>query len=152
MNIMNSELQNAQTTIPRAEVSSGCWTGKRVLIVDDMDFNRVMLALCLGKTGLIVEEARNGFEAVKLYTEDPDLYSMILMDIEMPVMNGLDATRAIRSSGKSTAQDIPIIAISSRTLVEDLEACQNAGMNAHVPKPVDLKKLIRLMSYWFGEI
>ena len=149
---MNAELQNAQITTPQVNVSSECWTGKRVLIVVDIDFNRVMLAMRLGKTGLIVEHARNGSEAVKLYTEEPHLYNMILMDIEMPVMNGLDATRAIRSSGKSNAQDIPIIAVSSRTLVEDLEACQNAGMNAHVPKPVDLKKLIRLMSYWFGEI
>jgi CheY-like chemotaxis protein len=120
--------------------------------VDDTDFNRAMIALRLGKTGVIIEHARNGLEAVKLYTEDPYSYSMILMDIEMPVMNGLDATRAIRSSGESSAQDIPIIAVSSRMLVEDLEACQDAGMNAHVPKPVDMKKLTRLMSYWLGEI
>ena len=93
-----------------------------------------------------VEHAENGREAVDRFTASaPGYYDMILMDVQMPVMNGHEATRAIRASGHPDARDIPILAMTADAFSEDVAAAAAAGMNGHLAKPVNINDLYRLM-------
>ena len=119
--------------------------GKRVLLVEDNEMNREIASEILTEAGLTIEEAEDGEIAVKLVAEKGiEYYDFILMDIQMPVMNGYEATRAIRA-----LQDggrIPIIALSANAFAEDREASLAAGMNDHVAKPIDVKTLFNVLS------
>lgn len=111
--------------------------GKRVLIVEDIDINQMVLEKLLGTLGAKCDIAENGQEAVnKFITSPSDRYDLILMDIQMPVMNGYEATRAIRASSHVKSRTIPIIAMSANAFVEDVRNALNAGMDAHISKPV----------------
>ncbi|MCM1121163.1 MAG: response regulator [Eubacterium sp.] len=111
--------------------------GKRVLVVEDIDINQMVLKKLLGTLGAECDTAENGQEAVhKFITSPSDRYDLILMDIQMPVMNGYEATRAIRASSHVKARSIPIIAMSANAFVEDVRNAMDSGMNAHVAKPV----------------
>ena len=95
------------------------------------------------------ERAENGQRAVELFERNaPGHFDAILMDMRMPVMDGLAATRAIRGLGRPDAKTIPIIALSANAFEEDVRSCLGAGMNAHLPKPVDMERLKKLL----GEI
>jgi len=111
--------------------------GKRVLVVEDIDINQMLLVKILGMLGAECDVAENGKEAVEKYVNAPaDRYDLILMDIQMPVMNGCEATREIRASASPGAQTIPIIAMSANAFVDDVRNALNAGMNAHIAKPI----------------
>ncbi len=120
--------------------------GKRVLVVEDIDVNQLLLVKLLGTLGAECDIAENGEEAVKKYLNAPaDRYAVILMDIQMPVMNGYEAARAIRASGVPGARTIPIIAMSANAFVEDVRNALDAGMNAHVAKPIILEEFKRTL-------
>ena len=108
--------------------------GARVLIVDDEGLTRMMIRRVLEDSGYRVLEAQDGQTATRLCdAEQPDL---VLMDVRMPVMDGLTATEAIRALDRRDA-DVPIVAMTANTFPEDIQACLNVGMNGHVAKPVD---------------
>ena len=93
--------------------------------------------------------APDGRQAVDEFTRSPEgSYDLIFMDIQMPVMNGHEAARAIRSSGRRDAAKIPIIAMTANAFAEDVLASKRAGMNEHVTKPLDVKQLMECMSRW----
>ena len=121
------------------------YTGKRVLLVEDNEMNREIAGEILTEAGLLVEEAEDGELAVDAVVEKGiEYYDFILMDIQMPVMNGYEATKAIRA-----LQDggrIPIIALSANAFEEDKKASLNAGMNDHVAKPINAKELFAAMA------
>ncbi|HJJ47741.1 MAG TPA: response regulator [Methanocorpusculum sp.] len=120
------------------------FTGKRVLLVEDNEMNCEIASDILEDEGMIVETAENGKVAVDMVKEhDPAYYDFILMDIQMPVMNGYEAAKAIRNI-KGCA-NLPIIAVSANALDEDKKEALAAGMNAHVAKPIDVKKLYRAL-------
>ncbi len=102
--------------------------------------------------GLVVEWAKDGKEALdRLTGSEPGYYDMVFMDIQMPVMDGYEATRAIRSSGREDLKEIPIIAMTANAFAEDVRAAMQAGMNQHVPKPLDVGQLMAAMKKWLGE-
>ncbi len=124
-------------------------TGKRVLLAEDMDINRMVLAELLAETHVTIDEAVDGKRAVEMFSAaPPDTYDLIFMDIQMPEMDGYAATRAIRALDRPDAKTIPIIAMTANAYSEDVHRAIDAGMNAHVAKPIDLTILLRTMRSW----
>lgn len=119
--------------------------GKRILVVEDNELNAEIAQTILEMDGCIVTIARNGKEAVEVYEDESNTFDCILMDIRMPVMNGMEATRCIRTSGRKDARTIPIIALSANAFDEDTKKSIECGMNGHVAKPIDIDKLHQAM-------
>lgn len=115
----------------------------KILIVEDDDVNIVIVEYLLQKEGFEVETASNGEEAVDMVRDTNSDYSLILMDIEMPIMDGLDATRAIRTLPKG--RKVPIIALTAHSVEEKLKEIQKAGMNDFLLKPLDQAKTSKLV-------
>lgn len=123
------------------------FTGRRVLLVEDNAINTEVAAMLLEDKGFSVDKAENGQQAVEMFEKcEPGTYDVILMDIRMPVMDGLTATERIRSLEGSCAKRIPIIAMTANAFEDDLKKSREAGMNAHLAKPVDSDKLYRTLS------
>ncbi len=117
--------------------------GRRILLAEDMDVNALLATEILQSQGFKVERARNGQECIDmLVLADPYYYDVILMDIQMPVMNGYTATREIRSLKDEVKATIPIIALSANAFREDMEKSRAAGVNLHIAKPIDLQELL----------
>lgn len=120
--------------------------GHRILLVEDNTMNREIAMAILEKVGLLVDTAVNGQEAFEKFTRSlPGTYKCLLMDIQMPIMNGYEATRAIRSSSHAEAASIPIIAVTADVFAEDVARVMACGMNAYVSKPLDYRKLIQVI-------
>jgi signal transduction histidine kinase len=118
------------------------FSGFRAILAEDVEVNREIVEAYLDPTSLTIDCAENGAEALKLFTDDPGKYDLILMDIQMPEMNGYEASRRIRSSDAPNAQTIPIIAMSANVFSEDIEKSLAAGMNDHIGKPIDVCDMI----------
>ena len=131
----------ADCTAP-GDNNEGCFSGYRVLLVEDIEINREIVLSLLDDTGLVLDCAENGLEACKAFEANPALYDLILMDIHMPEMDGYEATRRIRSSGLPEALEIPIIAMTANVFREDIEKCLAAGMDGHVGKPINLDEIL----------
>ena len=115
-----------------------------ILIGEDYDINWELISTLLSMYGITTERAENGRIAVeKMKNAEKGKYTLIFMDIQMPEMNGLDATRAIRALDDPWASSIPIIAMTSDAFAENVAECLNAGMNGHIAKPVDIKLVIK---------
>ena len=120
--------------------------GKRILVAEDNELNAEITLTVLKEKGLLVERTANGKECVEMLKEKPaDYYDMILMDIQMPEMDGYQATEMIRNLGDSRAA-VPIVAMTANAFEEDRQKALDAGMNAHVSKPVDMNVLFRVMA------
>jgi signal transduction histidine kinase/CheY-like chemotaxis protein len=114
----------------------GCFRGHRVLLAEDVEINREIVLTLLEPTALAIDCAVNGAEAVEMYEKAPDRYGMIFMDVQMPEMDGYEATRRIRELGTPGARDVPIIAMTANVFREDVERCLAAGMDDHMGKPL----------------
>ena len=126
--------------------------GKRVLLCEDHPLNAQIAQALLEKSGMLVEHAANGQLGVETFTRSPDgYYDAILMDVRMPVLDGLSATRAIRCSPHPQARGIPIIAMTANAFDEDVKNCLDAGMNAHLGKPFDPDRLYETLVDFLGE-
>lgn len=116
--------------------------GVRILAAEDNELNREIIIELLESSGALVDSARNGQQALDRYlNSSPGHYQLILMDVHMPEMDGLEATRAIRGSGRPDAATIPVIAMTADVFKEDIRKCKDAGMNAHIGKPLEIDKL-----------
>lgn len=125
------------------------FSGKRVLLVEDNEINIEVAKELLGIVGIQIETAMNGKLAVEAVMEkEPGYYDLIFMDIQMPVMNGYEAARAIRASGRKDLEEIPIVAMTADAFADDIKRSQDAGMNSHVSKPVDVQKLEEALIRW----
>ena len=125
------------------------FSGKRVLLVEDNEINIEVAKELLGIVGIQVEMAMNGKLAVEAVLEkEPGYYDLIFMDIQMPVMNGYEAAKAIRSSGRRDLEEIPIVAMTADAFADDIKRSKEAGMNSHVSKPVDVEKLEEALERW----
>jgi CheY-like chemotaxis protein len=118
----------------------------KVLLVEDNELNMEIAREILQDEGVVITEAEDGKRAVELFEQsDPGDFDAILMDIMMPVMNGYDATRAIRSLPHPSAKTVPIIAMTANAYREDVEKAMDAGMDAHVAKPIDVDLLLSVL-------
>lgn len=121
--------------------------GERILVVEDNDLNAEILQTLLSYENLQVERAANGYDAVKLFKSLPAWhYKAILMDIRMPIMDGLTASKKIRSLRRTDAKKIPIIAMSANAFDSDVKRSFESGMNEHLSKPIDIQKVYRVLS------
>ncbi|MCL2810110.1 MAG: ATP-binding protein, partial [Treponema sp.] len=145
---MDISRKGDNTTYMGTDITDDVFKNKQLLIVEDMLSNRFVLTTFLEDSGLIITCAENGKEAVDMFSADPEKYDIIFMDVRMPVMNGYDATKQIRSLDLPKAKDIPIIAMTANVFTEDLEKCIEAGMNAHIGKPVDFEKILDIMKMY----
>ena len=124
------------------------YAGKRILLVEDNELNREIATEIIGMTGVTIDIAENGKIAVEKVMEAPEKwYDLIFMDIQMPIMNGYEATAAIRALTGSRGK-VPIIAMTANAFAEDVQLAKNTGMNEHIAKPLDLNKLNDVLKQW----
>lgn len=136
---------------PKEELEENELSGKRLLLVDDNDINLEIAHEMLSYTGAKVDVAHDGQEAVEHFRNSPvGYYSMIFMDIQMPVMNGYDATKAIRRMERADAGQVLIFAMTADAFAEDIELAKRVGMNAHFAKPLDMAAMLREIKKMHG--
>lgn len=155
MSDLKSALLLANNLIENEEKAAS-WTladfsGKRVLLVEDIELNREIAQVILEEAGFEVESAPDGTDAVSMVKEsEENYYDVILMDVQMPIMNGYEATRAIRALQREDVKKMPIIAMTANALEEDKEAALKNGMNAHIAKPVDMDIFIKVLGQFLN--
>ena len=146
----------AANNISEKEEQAAEWTladfsGKRVLLVEDIELNREIAEVILTEAGFIVESAPDGTDAVAMVEKsEENHYDVILMDVQMPIMNGYEATRTIRTLPREDVKTVPIIAMTANALEEDKEAAIKNGMNAHIAKPLDMDTFISVLRQFLG--
>ncbi len=124
-----------------------CFAGKRILLVEDNEFNREIARYTLEQADFIVDEAENGSECVNILLKaEPGTYDVVLMDIQMPVMDGYTATKEIRNIPDSRVASIPIIAMTANAFDEDRQKCLSVGMDGHLSKPLDVELMMKELS------
>jgi signal transduction histidine kinase/CheY-like chemotaxis protein len=155
--VINESLGVDRKKIEETEADiTGIFAGRRILLAEDVEINREIVQALLEPTQLEIDSAENGLEAVRKFTEAPDKYDLIFMDVQMPEMDGYEATRRIRAieadlQKKNPGQHkkVPIVAMSANVFREDIMKCLDAGMDSHVGKPLDFDEVIkRLRNYW----
>jgi signal transduction histidine kinase len=124
------------------ETFAGSFQGRRLLLVEDVEINREIVCTLLESTGIEIDCAENGEEALQMYMRSPEGYDMIFMDVQMPVMDGYEATHRIRAWEEHKRRHVPIIAMTANVFREDIEQCLAAGMDGHVGKPLNLEEIL----------
>ena len=134
---------------PQSEAELRQYTGKRILLVEDIAINRYILKELLEPLALEIDEAADGLEAVAHFSQMPEgSYQLIFMDVQMPNMDGYEATRQIRALNRPDAATVPIIAMTANAYREDVERALSAGMNAHLAKPIDINQVVEMIGKW----
>jgi len=123
---------------------NGLFAGRRILLVEDVEINREIVLALLESTRMDIDCAENGVEAVRMFSEAPNKYELIFMDVQMPEMDGYEATRRIRAieAELHASKGVPIIAMTANVFREDIEKCLDAGMDSHIGKPLDFDNLL----------
>ena len=119
-----------------------------ILLVEDVEINREIVMALLEETGVKIDVAENGVEAVEKFNTSSGKYDLLFMDIHMPIMDGYEATQKIRDSEHENAVQIPIIAMTANAFKEDIDRCKEFGMNDHISKPIDRTILLKKMEQW----
>ncbi len=122
-------------------VHPNAFSGLTILLAEDIEINRLIFEELLAGTGIQVDSVSDGREAVRAFSQAPERYDIIFMDIQMPVMDGLEATRSIRALNTLRAETIPIVAMTANVFQEDIQRSLEAGMNDHLGKPIDIQKV-----------
>jgi len=132
----------------RPEEKAADLSGIHIILAEDVDINREIFLTLLENTHITVDCAENGLVAVNLFKHNPCKYDLIVMDVQMPEMDGYQATRTIRRLDVPKAKTIPIIAMTANAFKEDIERCIESGMNDHLPKPIDEKSVIKKILHY----
>ena len=127
------------------------FSGKVILLVDDIDINLEIAAALLEPTKVTIDTAKDGQEAVDAVAANPDRYALILMDVQMPEVDGLQATQMIRELNIPKAATIPIIAMTANVFKEDIETCLAAGMNGHLGKPIAMAEVMQVLAQYLRD-
>jgi signal transduction histidine kinase len=150
-NLWLEETAAPQETESAVKDVTGLLKGKKALLVDDVDINRIIAMDMLENTGITIDEAGDGIEAIKMFRESAvNEYDIIYMDVQMPNMNGHDATAAIRLMDRADAKTVPIVALTANTFKEDIDKAIASGMNAHLAKPMEVEKTIEVTLKMLG--
>ena len=132
----------AEPSRASTEENADAFRGRRILLVEDNEINAMIMVEVLQEMGAEIEKAENGQIAVDMFADHPEnYYDFILMDVQMPVMDGLEATRRIRSGENPLGRTIPILAMTANAFLEDMQKSKEAGMDEHLSKPVDISAL-----------
>jgi len=143
---------NVQESTVETESNSSGLDGCRILLAEDNELNWEVAREILSDLNLELDWAENGQICVeKFENSEEGYYDAILMDLRMPVMNGYDATKAIRALNRPDAAKIPIIAMTADAFTEDIKRCLETGMNAHTAKPININELARLLKKYIFE-
>jgi signal transduction histidine kinase/CheY-like chemotaxis protein len=126
---------------PEIDTAVG-FAGIKMLLAEDVEINREIIISILEDTGISIDCAENGLEAVEMMAASPDKYDIVLMDVQMPKMDGFEATRRIRAMDRPRLKNLPILAMTAHVFVSDVEECLKAGMNDHIGKPLDLDDVL----------
>jgi CheY-like chemotaxis protein len=127
------------------EDATGLLTGKRALLVDDVEINRIIAVNLLEYTGIAIDEAEDGEDALRIYDNSPEnTYDIIYMDVQMPNMDGYEAAKAIRALERNDAKTVPIVALTANAFREDIDKALASGMNAHLAKPMENEKVLEV--------
>jgi PAS domain S-box-containing protein len=140
---MNECLGNPHEGVINDNVAE--FAGKKLLLAEDIDINREIVKSLLEGTGLQIDCAENGRDALTMIEASPGKYNMVLMDMQMPLMDGLEATRRIRGLPAAWCKEMPIIAMTANVFKDDIEKCIDAGMNGHIGKPIDLADMMETL-------
>ena len=138
----NDDTAEACAAQPQETDDQTYFRGRMILLAEDVEINREIIIAMLEPAGVDIESAENGVQAVQMFNEEPERYDLILMDLQMPLMDGLTATQRIRELGTPKAKSIPIVAMTANVFQEDIEACLAAGMNDHLGKPLDFDQVL----------
>ena len=148
LQLADQQLPDPQPVNP--QLSPEDLTGRRILVAEDNEINMEIVTEYLSMLGAQVFPAWNGREAVDVFsTLPPGSVDAILMDMQMPEMDGCEACRAIRALDRPDAQTVPIIAVTANAFAEDIAKTTQAGMNAHVSKPIDFGQLVQVLHQYF---
>jgi len=128
--------------------ATGLFAGRRILLAEDIEINREIVLALLTPTSLEIDCAENGVEAVNMFREAPGKYDMIFMDVQMPKMDGYEATRRIRAFDSLDGKTIPIVAMTANAFKEDIEKCLESGMNDHIKKPLDMDTVFNKLRFY----
>jgi signal transduction histidine kinase/CheY-like chemotaxis protein len=129
----------------------GEFAGKNLLLVEDVEINREIMLALLEETGILIDCAENGREALEMVKAAPDKYDVVFMDIQMPEMDGMEATRRIRALPGHKREELPIIALTANVFKNEIDACLEAGMDSHIGKPVDMDKVLEILRQCFEQ-
>lgn len=144
---MEKGLQQSENEMKTRKDETDVLVGMKVLIVEDNELNRDIVQEVLKERGLIVTEAADGQVAVDLFCDNPPgTFDVILMDMHMPVLDGVSATKQIRAMQRSDAGTIPILALTANDFEEDIRQTREAGMNDHLTKPFDMEKIFSVLA------
>ncbi len=144
---LSRAISGVETESKADDLTATNFDGKRVLLVEDIEVNREIAKAVLTEIGLDVDDADDGTVAVEKFKAAPtNRYDLILMDVQMPKMNGYEATRAIRALDRPDAKTVPIVAMTANAFEEDKDNALKAGMNDHLAKPLDIPKLLATLT------
>jgi signal transduction histidine kinase/DNA-binding response OmpR family regulator len=142
---------NGPGAAEEAAASVDNFSGHHILLAEDIDVNREILMALLEPTGIEIDCAENGREAVTMFSEAPERYEMIFMDVQMPEMDGYQATRRIRALEEESGGHIPIIAMTANVFKEDIDKSTEAGMDGHIAKPLNLNEVLTKLREYLGK-
>jgi PAS domain S-box-containing protein len=132
--------------------AAGLLKGRRALLVDDVEINRIIAVNLLEHTGIAIDEAVDGEDALRVFSDSPEYtYDIIYMDVQMPGMDGYEASRAIRKLDRKDAKSVPIVALTANAFREDIDKALASGMNAHLAKPMDNEKVLEVTVKLLGK-
>ena len=143
---VGAKLMSTADSSPMTRTES--FEGHCILLAEDVEINREIVQSLLEPTHLEIDCAVNGIEAVRIFSAAPERYDMIFMDLQMPEMDGLTATRHIRELDIAKAKEIPIVAMTANVFKEDVEKCMAAGMNNHIGKPIDYDDMLNILKQY----
>lgn len=142
-------VKQTEETLELEQIGEADYSDKRILVVEDNDLNREIATEILSMTGAMIETAENGKEAVDMVVASEEgYYDLILMDLQMPVMNGYEATMSLRAMEREDARKMPIVAMTANAFLEDIQQSKACGMNEHMSKPLDIDQLQRMLARW----
>ena len=147
--VLKTKISNNETGT--AEESELSLEGKNALLAEDIEINREIVMAMFGNTGMTIDCVDNGKKAAETFAANPCKYDIIFMDMQMPEVDGLEATRIIRALGIPEAVNVPIVAMTANVFKEDIEKCLSAGMNDHIGKPIDFGEVVAILHKYLKE-